>query len=223
MLSWWCKSTYHPVITGGYPIHSLPFSKMSLLYILFCPTMTLEGTVCLGGGHCRIRALCDGNLEPQSSSLYGRAICVHWQQLQSPWLAAEASICVDSCCVCVLFQPNSWEIRTDNYKLSDFLTAVRSVHQVFNSRHNFLDKTTHSHPTLFLGLVLLGFFITENHKCDEHIARTGWILTDPFSITLFNMTTPRLFCSQTISQKWPQVFGKGPCRDRIPRNKHYFL
>ena len=26
------------------------------------------------------------------------------------------------------------------------------------------------------------------------------------------MTTPRLFCSHTISQKWPQVLGRGPCK-----------
>lgn len=27
-----------------------------------------------------------------------------------------------------------------------------------------------------------------------------------------SMTTPRLFCSHTISQKCPHVFGKGPCK-----------
>lgn len=40
-------------------------------------------------------------------------------------------------------------------------------------------------------------------------------LTDPFSITLLSMTTPLLFCSHTISQKWPHVLGKGPCKYTI--------
>lgn len=35
-------------------------------------------------------------------------------------------------------------------------------------------------------------------------------LTDPFSMTRFSMTTPRLLCSHTISQKCPHVLGKGP-------------
>lgn len=36
-------------------------------------------------------------------------------------------------------------------------------------------------------------------------------LTDPFSMTRFSITTPRLRCSHTISQKLPHVFGRGPC------------
>lgn len=37
-------------------------------------------------------------------------------------------------------------------------------------------------------------------------------LTEPFSITRLSMTTPLLFCSHTISQKWPHVLGRGPCK-----------
>ena len=37
-------------------------------------------------------------------------------------------------------------------------------------------------------------------------------LTEPFSMMRLSMTTPLLFCSHTISQKCPHVFGKGPCK-----------
>lgn len=37
-----------------------------------------------------------------------------------------------------------------------------------------------------------------------------WHLTWSFSITLFNISTALEFCSHTISQKCPAVFGKGP-------------
>lgn len=46
-------------------------------------------------------------------------------------------------------------------------------------------------------------------ECYEQVTA---LLTDPFSITLLSMTTPLLFCSHTISQKWPHVLGKGPCK-----------
>lgn len=38
----------------------------------------------------------------------------------------------------------------------------------------------------------------------------GRRLTDPFSMTRLSITTPRLLCSHTISQKFPHVFGRGP-------------
>lgn len=121
--------------------------------------------------HCVMETWCPraspSTAKPHCRALRGAA------QLQTPGIAAEISICVESCCVCVLFQPNSPDIRTCNYKPSDFLAAVRSVLQVFNSRHNFLAKTTCSHPMPFSRLLLVGFFITENHKCDEHRARSG--------------------------------------------------
>lgn len=41
--------------------------------------------------------------------------------------------------------------------------------------------------------------------------------TKPFSITLLSMITALERCSQIISQKWPQVFLKGPCnKGEIP-------
>lgn len=44
-------------------------------------------------------------------------------------------------------------------------------------------------------------------------------LTEPFSITRLSMTTPLLFCSHTISQKWPHVLGRGPCKQST-KGKH---
>lgn len=38
------------------------------------------------------------------------------------------------------------------------------------------------------------------------------MLTEPFSITLLSMMTALVFCSQIMSQKWPHVFLRGPCR-----------
>lgn len=38
------------------------------------------------------------------------------------------------------------------------------------------------------------------------------VLTEPFSITLLSMMTALVFCSQIMSQKWPHVFLRGPCR-----------
>lgn len=93
------KSMYHPVITGGYPRHSLPSSKMSLLHFILCSSDPGGDSVPWGALHDQSSG-CDGNLEPQSSSLYCRAlrgaICAHWE-LQSPWLAADTSIYVDLC------------------------------------------------------------------------------------------------------------------------------
>ena len=37
-----------------------------------------------------------------------------------------------------------------------------------------------------------------------------WHLFTLFSITRFNIKTALEFCSQTISQKWPSVYGSGP-------------
>lgn len=46
-------------------------------------------------------------------------------------------------------------------------------------------------------------------------------LTDPFSMTRFSMTTPRLLCSHTISQKCPHVLGKGPFKKKREREIKY--
>lgn len=46
---------------------------------------------------------------------------------------------------------------------------------------------------------------------------SGWlagVLTDPFSMTLLSIITALEHCSQIISQKWPQVFRRGPCADK---------
>lgn len=40
------------------------------------------------------------------------------------------------------------------------------------------------------------------------------VLTEPFSMTRLSMMTAFVFCSQTMSQKWPQVFLRGPCRQQ---------
>lgn len=44
----------------------------------------------------------------------------------------------------------------------------------------------------------------------QKLKACGRRLTDPFSMTRFSITTPRLLCSHTISQKFPHVFGRGP-------------
>lgn len=46
--------------------------------------------------------------------------------------------------------------------------------------------------------------------CRQKLKACGRRLTDPFSMTRFSITTPRLLCSHTISQKFPHVFGRGP-------------
>lgn len=51
----------------------------------------------------------------------------------------------------------------------------------------------------------------------ERYQSSGWlagVLTDPFSMTLLSIITALEHCSQIISQKWPQVFRKGPCADK---------
>lgn len=49
--------------------------------------------------------------------------------------------------------------------------------------------------------------------------RNRWwdVLTDPFSMTLLSIITALEHCSQIISQKWPQVFLKGPCRHQAKK------
>lgn len=57
MFSWWCKSMYHPVTTGGCPTPSLPSSKMSLHIIIFyCVQQWHWRGQCASRGHCTIRA-----------------------------------------------------------------------------------------------------------------------------------------------------------------------
>lgn len=46
------------------------------------------------------------------------------------------------------------------------------------------------------------------------------VLTEPFSITLFSMMTALVFCSQIMSQKWPHVLLRGPCRQRTCTPSH---
>lgn len=43
-----------------------------------------------------------------------------------------------------------------------------------------------------------------------HLLDFVFILTDPFSMTLLSIITALVPCSQIISQKWPQVWVKGP-------------
>lgn len=51
-----------------------------------------------------------------------------------------------------------------------------------------------------------------NSVCRQQQQGPGRELTEPFSMMRLSMTTPLLFCSHTISQKCPHVFGKGPCK-----------
>lgn len=127
-----------------------------------------------------------------------------------PWLAAEISICVESC---VRFYFSQIHEKLAPTITNQWFSDCRKI-----SSPGIQLSVTPSHC---LGWFHSGFLL---QKTINVLNTQKWgVLTDPFSITLFNMTTPRLFCSQTISQKWPQVFGKGPCRDTIPRNKHHFL
>lgn len=48
------------------------------------------------------------------------------------------------------------------------------------------------------------------------------VLTDPFSITLLSMITALEHCSQIISQKWPQVFLRGPWRTMFRKKQETF-
>lgn len=47
------------------------------------------------------------------------------------------------------------------------------------------------------------------------------VLTEPFSMTLLSMMTALVFCSQIMSQKWPQVFLRGPCRKQTHTQTHF--
>lgn len=49
------------------------------------------------------------------------------------------------------------------------------------------------------------------------------VLTDPFSMTLLSMMTAFVFCSQIMSQKWPEVFLRGPCEQNSHKNSDHKL
>lgn len=59
-------------------------------------------------------------------------------------------------------------------------------------------------------LILTSGNIIVSHE-EPSSGQYWWHLIWFFSIILFNMSTALLFCSQTISQKWPAVCGNGPC------------
>lgn len=64
-----------------------------------------------------------------------------------------------------------------------------------------------------------GYWVEEDKRADLSPC-WGKPLTDPFSMTRFSITTPRLLCSHTISQKLPHVFGRGPWK-RAKRRRLY--
>lgn len=65
--------------------------------------------------------------------------------------------------------------------------------------------------------ISLNFWIQHQHGGLRKSAssRCSSVLTDPFSMTLLSIITALEPCSQIISQKWPQVFLKGPCRSKV--------
>lgn len=88
------------------------------------------------------------------------------------------------------------------------LVPHTSVNNTQEPKHKFrrLKFSTSRYQTL--RSTLIHFFIVCCCVIAEHV------LTEPFSITLLSMMTALVFCSQIMSQKWPHVFLRGPCRHR---------